>query len=120
MIQFFTDPQKKALLKVEIATTIDWGRPATYSLEEDGPLALHCYEKIETIKAGIHTAHTPNLDAVARQLSTSAEKAYCRRHFLLHIPEDQHLQARHYSKELFSMVLPVCNLAWIILKNNSI
>ena len=84
MIQFFTDPQKKALLEVEIATTVDWGIPfvtATYSLEGDGPLALHCYEKIETIKAAIHTAHTPNLDAVARQLSTSAEKSLLQRAF---------------------------------------
>lgn len=98
LIQFFTDPQKKALFEVEIATTIHWERPfvtATYSLEGDGSLALHYSEKIEMIKAAIHTAHTPNLDAIARRLSTSAEKAYCRGHFLLHIPKDQHLQARH-------------------------
>ena len=84
LIPFFTDLQKKALLEVEIAATIDWGRPfvtATYSLEGDGPLAFHCYEKIETIKAAIRTAHTPNLDAVACRLSTSAEKSLLLRAF---------------------------------------
>lgn len=87
LIQFFTDPQKKALLEVEIAATIDWGKPfvtATYSLEGDGPLALHCYEKIETIKAAIRTAHTPNLDAVARRLSSSAERSLLQRAFPSH------------------------------------
>ena len=48
LITFFTDPQKKAQLEVELASIIDWGRPfvtvtATYSLEGDGPLALECY-----------------------------------------------------------------------------
>jgi len=60
-ITFFTDTQKKAQLEVELATIIDWGRPfvtATYSLEGDGSLALECYEKIETVKAVICTAHS--------------------------------------------------------------
>jgi len=33
------------------------------------------------IKAAIHTAHTPNLDAVARQLSTSVERSLLQREF---------------------------------------
>jgi len=93
------------LLEVEIATITDWGRPFVTATYSDCPLALHCYEKIETIKAAIHTAHTPNLDAVARQLSTSAERSLLQRAF----PSShsyQHLQ----TKELFSMVQPVCNL----------
>ena len=68
--QIFTDAQKKAPLEVDVATIIDWGRPfvtATYSLKGDVPLALEYYEKIETVKAAIRTAHTPNLDAIARQ-----------------------------------------------------
>ena len=84
LIPFFTDPQKKALLEVEITSTIDQGRPfvtATYSPEGDGPLAFHCCKKIETIKAAIHTVHTPNLDAVARHLSTRAEKSLLLRAF---------------------------------------
>ena len=84
LITFFTDPQKKALLEVELASIIDWGRPfvtATYSLEGDGPLALECYEKIETVKAAIRIAHIPNLEAVARRLSVSAEKSLLQRAF---------------------------------------
>ena len=71
LLTFFTDPQKKAQLEVELAAVIDWGRPfvtATYSLEGDGPLVLECYEKIETIRTAIRTAHTPNLDAIACRL----------------------------------------------------
>jgi len=87
LITFFTDAQKKALLEVELATIIDWGRPfvtATYSLEGDGPLALECYEKIETVKAAIRTAHTPNLDAIARRISASAERSLLQRVFPSH------------------------------------
>jgi len=46
------------LVELEIAIIIDWGRPfvtATYLLDGDGPLVLHCYEKIEIIKATIYT-----------------------------------------------------------------
>ncbi len=42
---------------------------ATYKLEGDGPLALYCYKVIETIKASVHAAHTPNVLAVADKLS---------------------------------------------------
>ena len=72
LLTYFTNPEKKALLEVELATIIDWGKPfvtATYSLEGDGPLELECYERIETVKAAIHTAHTPNLDVFPRLLS---------------------------------------------------
>ena len=84
LVTFFTDPQKKALLEVELATVMDWGRPfvtATYLLERDGPLALECYEKIETVRVAIHTAHTPNLDAIARRLSDSADRSLLQRAF---------------------------------------
>ena len=50
-------------------------------MEGDGPLALECYERIETVKAAIHTAHTPNLDAVARRLSASTEKGLLQKAF---------------------------------------
>ena len=82
LVTFFTDPQKKALLEVELATVMDWGRPfvtATYLLERDGPLALECYEKIETVRVAIHTAHTPNLDAIACRLSDSADRSLLQR-----------------------------------------
>ena len=84
LVTFFTDPQKKALLEVELAAIMDWGKPfvtATYLLEGDGPLALECYEKIETVRLAIRTAHTPNLDAIARRLSDSADRSLLQRAF---------------------------------------
>ena len=63
---------------------MDWGKPfitATYLLEGDGPFALECYEKIETVRLAIHTAHTPNLDAIARWLSDSADRSLLQRAF---------------------------------------
>ena len=72
LLNYFSDSNKNKLLQVEQAAIIDWGEPfvkATYKLEGDGPLALHCYEVIETIKAYIHASHTPNILAVAEMLS---------------------------------------------------
>ena len=72
LLNYFSDSNKNKLLQVELAAIIDWGEPfvkATYKLEGDGPLALHCYEVIETIKAYIHASHTPNILAVAEMLS---------------------------------------------------
>jgi len=39
LLTFFTDPQKKTQLEVELAAILDWGKPfvtTTYSLEGDG------------------------------------------------------------------------------------
>ena len=72
LLAFFSDPNKKAVLQIELAAIIDWGEPfvkATYKLEGDGPLALVCYEVIDTIRASVHTAYTPNIVAVADKLS---------------------------------------------------
>ena len=72
LLNYFSDSNKNKLLQVELAAIIDWSEPfvkATYKLEGDGPLALHCYEVIETIKAYIHASHTPNILAVAEMLS---------------------------------------------------
>ena len=68
LLIFFTDPQKKAQLEVELAAIMDWGKPfvtATYSLEGDGPLVMEAYEKVETVRAAIRTGHTPNVNAAA-------------------------------------------------------
>ena len=46
---------------------MDWGMSVIYSLEGDGPLVMEAYKKIETVRAAIHTRHTPNINAVARQ-----------------------------------------------------
>ena len=78
LMTFFTDPQKKALLEVELAAIIDWGKTfvtATYSLEGDGPLVVDAYEKIETVRAAIWAGHTPNVNAVARRLCNSSDRS---------------------------------------------
>ena len=49
-----TDPQKYALLQIELATVDEQFVKATYILEDDGALALECYEIISTIQAAIH------------------------------------------------------------------
>ena len=59
-------------LQIELAATIDFGEPfvkATYSLEGDGPLALKCFEIVDTVSAGIQVAYAPNVEAIARVVS---------------------------------------------------
>ena len=45
---------------------------ATYELEGDGPLVLRCYEVISILQASTHTAHFPNLTAVAEKIGPSS------------------------------------------------
>ena len=64
-------------MQVELAAIVDWGEPfvkATYKLEGDGALALQCYKVIDTIRASIHAANTPNLLAVAERLSSGVHE----------------------------------------------
>ena len=47
LLEFFDDPQKLFLLKVELAVIVDLGAhfvKATYALEGDGLLVLICYD----------------------------------------------------------------------------
>jgi len=70
LMAFFQDP-KTALLKIELASIIDWGEAfvkANYNLEGDGPLAFTCYEIVQTVVASIKVAITPNVNAVTRSL----------------------------------------------------
>ena len=70
LASIINDPQKKALLKIELSAIVDWGKPfvkATYSLEGDGELALECYDIIE-VRAAIIAAYTPNVQAVVREM----------------------------------------------------
>jgi len=72
LLTFFNDPQKKALLKAELAVVVDFGVhfvQTTYLLEGDGPLVFRCYEAISALTAAINLAHYPNLNAIARELS---------------------------------------------------
>lgn len=72
LLSFFSDSQKQAMLRIELATTVDWGEPfvkACYFLEGDGPLTLDCYEAVEKVSTFLHVAHTPNVRAVAQLVS---------------------------------------------------
>ena len=40
LLGILTDQTKRALLEVELAAAVDYGRPTTYKLEGDGPLVL--------------------------------------------------------------------------------
>ena len=69
---FFQDPQKTALLKIELASIIDCSEAfvkATYNVEVDGHVAFTCYEIVQTVVASIQVANTPNVNAVARSLA---------------------------------------------------
>lgn len=72
LLRILADPLKKLRLQVELAAVIDAGEPfvkATYDLEGDGPLALKCYEILNTLTAAVRVQHYPNLQAVAQKLS---------------------------------------------------
>ena len=72
MLDILHDPQKQALLQIELAATVDGGLPlvqATYRLEGDGPLALTCFEEVDKVFKAIQVAHVPNLNRVAEKIS---------------------------------------------------
>lgn len=72
LLDIVTQPQKTAMLELELAAIVGWGRPfvtATYTLEGDDPLAFECYEVVSTVSVAIQAAYTPNLLAVARKLA---------------------------------------------------
>ena len=74
LVRFFTDPQLKAYLQLELAVVVDFGLPfvqATYQLEGDGALALQCYEVISSLSTAVNmtTPHYPNLKAVSGRQS---------------------------------------------------
>ena len=75
MLTVLQDPEKRNFLRVEMAVTVDGGRPfvlATYRLEGDGPLALWCYEELETLLQAIHVSHFPNANAVIREIASAS------------------------------------------------
>ena len=78
LLPFFSDQQRKATLQIELAATIDFGKPfvkATYNLEGDGPLALKCYEIVDALSAGIQVVHAPNVEAIAQTISGGTPSA---------------------------------------------
>ena len=73
LLAILSNAEKLKHLKLELASVIDWGEvfvKATYNLEGDGPLAFTCYEEVQRVVAAIRGAHTPNTEAVIRDIST--------------------------------------------------
>jgi hypothetical protein len=71
LMQLLSETQKYSYLQLELAAVVDCGErfvKATYDLEGDGPLVLRCYEVLSILNASIHTAHFPNVTAVAEKL----------------------------------------------------
>ena len=78
LLEFFDDPQKLFLLKLELAIIVNLGAyfvKATYALEGDGLLVLVCYDRILKIRAAIQSAHYPNVQAVVREACIPREFA---------------------------------------------
>jgi len=76
LLSFFSDSSKKANLQIELAAIVDYGEPfvkTTYKLEGDGPLALECYEAVETVSRSVELAYAPNVEAVAKTLSCGSQ-----------------------------------------------
>ena len=74
LLQLFTNAQRLASLQIELATVVDCGESfmkATYNLKGNGPVIYKYYEILDALTEGIHTAHFPNLQAVARKLSAA-------------------------------------------------
>ena len=70
-MQLLSDTQKYSYLQLELAAVVDCGErfvKAMYDLEGDGPLVLRCYEVLSILNASIHTAHFPNVTAMAEKL----------------------------------------------------
>ena len=66
-LEFFDDHQKLFFLKLELAVVVDVGAhfvKATYNLEDDGLLALICYDQI---RASTQLSHYPNLQAIVHE-----------------------------------------------------
>ena len=74
LLSYFSDNEKKSKLKMELAVVIDYGEnfvKATYDLEDDGPLILHCFEIINILCIATKRldSRSSNAVAVANDLS---------------------------------------------------
>ena len=79
LLAVLTNPQRKSLLQIELASVIDCGEPfvkATYTLEGDGPLVLECYEIITTVQEAIRVAHMPKYESSGRKPCWWCVKCY--------------------------------------------
>ena len=66
------EQQKLALLKVELAITVDAMKPfvqSTYQLEGDGSRCLQAYQIVRKLEAEMRNLHFPNCSAVIRNIA---------------------------------------------------
>ena len=66
------DQEKLALLKVELAITVDAMKQfvqSTYQLEGDGSLCLQAYQIVRKLEAEMRNLHFPNCSAVIRNIA---------------------------------------------------
>ena len=73
LLKILTNTQQCVLLRLELAAVIDAGKPfvsGTYKLEGNGPLALQCYEIINSITAAVELAHYPNVEAIISSMTS--------------------------------------------------
>jgi len=72
LIDICGQPQQQALLKIELAATVDAMEPlvkATYNLERGVPLALRVNQELRTVESSIANAYYPNITTVSCLLS---------------------------------------------------
>ena len=60
LLEMLQNSSVKASLQTELVAIVDAGEAfvkATYSMEEDGPLVLRCYEILNTLTASLQIGH---------------------------------------------------------------
>ena len=79
LIGFMSDTTKRQTLKLEMSVIVDAGAllvKATYRLEGDGPLALHCFEILNTVTLSIQHAYYPITTVIAQKLAAESHQAF--------------------------------------------
>jgi len=78
LLAFFSNGTKKSTLQIELAAIVDFGEPfvkATYRLEGNGPLALDCFEIVDSLSTSIRLCNVPNVEAIAKRLANGSPTA---------------------------------------------
>ena len=79
LLGFMSDTTKRSTLELETSVIVDAGAPlvkATYRLEGDGPLALHCFEVLNTVTLSIQHAYYPITTAIAQKLAAGNHQSF--------------------------------------------
>ena len=74
---------------------------ATYDLEGDRPLVVEWFDTIETVKVAIQTFHTPNLNAIVKNLSESSDNVLLHSVFQLTQNPNSSSRVPHLSSRAF-------------------